>query len=305
MAHSALPRRDQTTGGGATLSTRAGLLRLGALALVALAAALLLWQLVPRLVLFVETAAAFIRWPWTIDRDEAVSLHSAYLLSQGRDIYAIDPHGFIATPYPPLLSAVGAAALLAGVPDFVGGRLLSLLAALACAWLGGYLVARECGSRLAGGLAGALFLALSPTIIWAPFYKQDFPAMALGLAGLAWLARWPDGRRAYGALPWFALAFLMKQTALIAPAAGVLYLLWRDWRAGWRFALACAAVLVVPFAALDLATRHGYYTHLITYHAFPWQGPLFRENLRTMVNHHSLILALAALGLAISAASPP
>jgi 4-amino-4-deoxy-L-arabinose transferase-like glycosyltransferase len=65
---------------------------------------------------------------------------------------------------------------------------------VACAGLGAALVAREAGSRLAGVLAGALFLALSPTIIWAALYKQDFPALAFGLVGLVWLARWPGGR---------------------------------------------------------------------------------------------------------------
>lgn len=299
MVRAAGPGHIRAADGRWAWASRASLVRVGTLVLVAAMAVLLAWQLVPRLILFAETGASFVRWPWTIDRDEAVSLNSASMLSQGRDIYAITPDGFVATPYPPLLSVVGALFLRAGVPDFVVGRLFSLLAALACAWLGGLLVAREAGSRLAGVLAGALFLALSPTIIWAAFYKQDFPAFAFGLAGLVWLARWPAGRRAYGALPWFALAFLTKQTALAAPAAAVLYMLWRDWRAGWRFSLACAAALGVPAVLLDVATRHGYYTHLVTYHTFPWQGPLFRENLRTLVDRHALLLVLACLGLAV------
>ena len=100
MVRAALPGRDRATGGRWGLTSRAGVLRVITLAFLAAMAALLLWQLLPRLALFVETGVAFVRWPWTIDRDEAVSLNSAYLLSQGRDIYAIDPGGFIATPYP-------------------------------------------------------------------------------------------------------------------------------------------------------------------------------------------------------------
>src|SRR5690349_20944740 len=107
MVRVALSGRSWSVDGHRSPTSRAGLLRIGTLTLVAVMAALLAWRLLPRLALFAETGPSFIRWSWTIDRDEAVNLNSAYLLSRGHDIYAVDPDGFTATPYPPLLSIVG------------------------------------------------------------------------------------------------------------------------------------------------------------------------------------------------------
>lgn len=300
MAHRRSMARDRVpvAPAPAALSSWEALSLAGVRVALVVAALLFLWRLASRLALFVQFSAAFLRWPWVIDRDEGVSVNSAYMLAQGRNIYGFDPDGFIATPYPPILSIVGA--LLPRSADFglLGGRLFSLLSTLAIAGLAAALVSREWRSRLAGVVAGALFLALGPTILWASLYKQDMPALAFGLAGLAWLARWPAGHLAYGAIPWFVLAFYTKQTAVTAPAAAIVYLLWRDWRFGLRFALASAAAFAAPLAALELVTRHGFWTHVVTYHAFPWQQERFLKNLRQFVAFHRLLLPLAALGLA-------
>lgn len=300
MAHRRIMARDRAPVASAstTLPSRRALLRAGSRALLGAAALLFVWHLAWRLALFVQINAAFLRWPWVIDRDESVSVNSAHMLGQGRNIYGFDPDGFIATPYPPVLSVVGVLLPRSGDFGLLGGRLFSLVSTLAIAGLAAALVSREWRSRPAGAVAGALFLALGPTILWASLYKQDMPALAFGLAGLAWLARWPAGRRAYGAIPWFVLAFYTKQTAVTAPAAAIVYLLWRDWRFGLRFALANAAAFAVPLAVLEVVTRHGFWTHVVTYHAFPWQQERFLKNLRQFVDFHRLLLPLAALGLA-------
>ena len=117
----------------------------------------------------------------------------------------------------------------------IGGRWLSLSATL-LALLTGLLVWLERHSLLASALGGLLYLTFTPVIIWASFYKQDMLAVALALAGLCWLARWPAGWRVYE-LPSFILAVYTKQTALVAPVAAIGYLCWREWRAGlpvWR-----------------------------------------------------------------------
>src|SRR4051794_13642617 len=230
--------------------------RVAALAAAGVALAVLLWQLVPRLGLFVEFNQTVLRYPWTIDYDEGVNIGSAYLLSQGQNPYGPNHDGFVSTPYPPIHTVLGALILRVGGISLLGGRLLSLVATLATALLAAWLVACEAGQRFAGLLGGllaaALFLALGPTIVWASFYKQDMLALALGLAGLCWIARWPAGRRVYGALPWLVLAVYTKQTAVTAPLAAILYLLWRDWRTGLRFAVACGVAVALPVVALQV-----------------------------------------------------
>jgi len=268
------------------------------LALLAAAGLLVAWQLLPRLGLFVWVSAASLRYSWVIDAAEAVNIQSAYTISQGHDPYGTDPNGFIATPYPPVYLALAALWLRLGGLALFGGRAISLAATCAVAALAGYLVARETGQRSAGLLAGLLFLACGPTIVWAAFYRQDLLALAFGLAGLAWLARWPHGPWVYGALVPFVLAVYTKQSALAAPLAGCLYVLWRDRRGGLRFALACAAALALPLVPLDLATHHGFWRQVVADHAL-WQFDSFQRHLQRLVSYHRYLLALAALGFAL------
>ncbi len=67
----------------------------------------------------------------------------------------------------------------------------------------------------------------------------------------------------------FALAFYTKQTALAGPVACALYLLLRDWRSGLKWCAAMAALVLVPFALLDVATGHWFYLKMVDYHSLP------------------------------------
>ena len=270
-------------------------LRAVLLTLLAAAGLLVAWQLLPRLGLFVSVSAASLRYPWVIDAAEAVNIQSSYTISRGHDPYGTDPHGFIATPYPPVYLALAALWLRLGGLDLVGGRPISLAATCVVAALAGYLVACETGQRLAGLLAGLLFLACGPTIVWAAFYRQDLLALAFGLAGLVWLSHWPHGPWVYGALVPFVLAVYTKQSALAAPVAGCLYLFWRDRRGGLRFTLACAVTLAFPLVPLELVTRHGFWRQIVADHAL-WQSDSFWRHLQRLISFHAILLPLAALG---------
>src|SRR5205085_10403321 len=105
----------------------------------------------------------------------------------------------------------------------------------------------------AGLLAGALWLTFSPVMIWAALYTQHILALAFGLAGLVWVMFKPDARRLsflVGPIL-FALAFFTKQSAIDAAAAAALWLLLRDLRNGFRFALTLAAMILLPFLAVN------------------------------------------------------
>src|SRR4051794_12357362 len=94
--------------------------RVAALAAAGVALAVLLWQLVPRLGLFVEFNQTVLRYPWTIDYDEGVNIGSAYLLSQGQNPYGPNHDGFVSTPYPPIHTALGALILRVGGISLAG-----------------------------------------------------------------------------------------------------------------------------------------------------------------------------------------
>lgn len=269
-------------------------LAVGAVALVA--AGLLL----PRLLLFFQTATMLVAWPWQFDFDEGINLNATVLLSQGTNIYHPNgPEAFISAPYPPLLYLANLPFAWLFGPTFAPARIISLLATLAIALLVGYMAWRVTKLWAAGVIAGALWLSLSPVIVWSTLFKQDMPALALGLAGLAWAASFPTGKRAYWAILPFALAFYTKQSAVAPAAATVLWFLLRDFRSGLRFALLLGAAVLTPFALFTLLTGGGYYEHMVTNHAFPWTARRFLRQWDRMWGEHWPLILWSGAGLAL------
>ena len=255
--------------------------------------------LLPRLGLFAGFAGANLAWPWQFDYDEGVNLHAAWALAHGMDIYfANPPDRFLSAPYPPLLYVLTAPLLWLGGLGLPGPRLLVFAATLAIAALLAYLTRRE-GLPWPGALAcGALWLALSPVIIWATLYKQDMVALACGLGGLALLGagdRLPTARQESVALTLFLLAFFTKQSALAPAAAGVAWLFLRDWRAGLRLAITLALLLLGGVIALLVLSGGGFWDHAITYQTYPWLAEFWRRLLGRLAGEYWPLLLIGGL----------
>jgi len=167
-------------------------------------------------------------------------------------------------------------------PSFAGGRIISLLATVAIALLLFYVTTKITSFWSAGVFAGALWLSISPVIVWSALYTQGTLAPALGFAGLAWTLRCtvsgPEaaGQRTKGSLlpavVLFALAFYAKQTAVDAAAATILWLLIRDPRRGLRMGLSLLALLLIPFVVLNIADQGGLWEKVVADHALSWSG---------------------------------
>jgi 4-amino-4-deoxy-L-arabinose transferase-like glycosyltransferase len=263
--------------------------------------------LLPRLALFAQFTSALLTWPWQFDYDEGVNLHAAWLLAHGANIYLPNPPDrFISAPYPPALYLLSAPLLLLGGIQLQGPRVLVLLATLAIAALLAYLVRREPAPWPVALLAAALWLCLSPVIIWAALYKQDMAGLAFGVAGLAAITR-ADGEPARAArwrgaaLALFALAFFTKQSALAPAAAAVVWLILRDRRAGLRFAGMLLAALAGGLALLLAVSRGGFWQHAIVYQALPWLFDFWRRLASRLAGEYwpLLIWALAVCALAL------
>lgn len=270
---------------------------------------------------FVGLSAGWISYPYPRPGSEGLILYESLLLKHGGDIYApITPERFISGPYPPVYYWLASATLPDRLPDFSGpeppasefqsGRTISLVSALIAAALIPFIVAFEAGynrhkrvkgvkgvkgAMLAGGVGGAVFLALPQTIVWATRFRGDMLMVALTAAGLLCVAAGfpPDQDRQAGVdkqgesstpphLPrwtflvagalFFALAFFTKQTALAGPAASAAYLLLRERRTGLRWCLLMAACVGLPFLLLDVATGHWFFLKMVTYHSLPLRG---------------------------------
>ena len=195
---------------------------------------------------------------------------------------------------------------------FQPGRLISFLAALLTALLIPLLVVLDgrYNSRrrrlilpaTAGGIiAGWLWLTLPPVLVWSLVFRSDMLMIGFTAAGLVCIAaagnstkqavEEPPARRrslltaqssalTLGAF-FFALAFFTKQTAFAGPLAAGVYLLLGDWKLGLKWCALMAAFVIVPFAALDLATGHWFYLKLVDYHSLPVRFSILTRLLHT------------------------
>ncbi|MDQ3929943.1 MAG: hypothetical protein M3328_12465, partial [Chloroflexota bacterium] len=158
---------------------------------------------------FVESAAAWLDYPYPRPGSEGLILYESLLTKRGGDIYSpITPERFISGPYPPVYYWLAAALLPEHLPDFSGpgapasifreGRILSLLSALLTAAIVPLIVifqGRHHRSRqklmtaAAAGLAGSLaFLSLPQTAVWATRFRGDMLMLAFTAAGLLCIA---------------------------------------------------------------------------------------------------------------------
>ncbi|MDQ3706143.1 MAG: hypothetical protein M3437_13115 [Chloroflexota bacterium] len=260
--------------------------------------------LLPRLLLFFQTATTLVSWPWQFDYDEGINLNATVLLSQGTNIYRPNgPEAFVSAPYPPLLYLANLPFTWLFGPTFAPARVISLLSTIAIGLLVGYIAWRVTKLWAAGAVAGALWLSLSPVIVWSTLFKQDMPALALGVGGLAWVLAFPTGRRAYWAILLFALAFYTKQSAVAPAAAAVLWFLVRDFRHGLRFAFLLGAAVLAPFALFTLLTGGGYYEHMVTNHSFPWTVGRFMRQWDRLSGEYWPLILWGGIGVALSVAA--
>ncbi|HEX8599928.1 MAG TPA: hypothetical protein VF952_15620 [Chloroflexia bacterium] len=268
----------------------------GAMAGVAICLLLLIWP-VGR---FVESASAWLDYPYPRAGSEGLILYESLLVKHGGDIYSpITPEQFISGPYPPVYYWLAAEVLPEQLPDFSGpgaptsifrgGRIISLLAALLAAALIPLIIIfagyhNRSRQRLllaaATGLTGSLvFLSLPQTTVWASRFRGDMLMIAFTAAGLLCIALGSKRKTEntpsrftfhvsllLGAV-FFSLAFYTKQTALAGPVAAAIYLLLRDWRLGLRWCFVMGGAVLLPFMALDLATGHWFFLKMVSYHS--------------------------------------
>lgn len=206
------------------------------LALITAAALPLLWRAIGQLL-------KLLNYPYPTDQLEGTLLHEARLWRAGEALYQpLELYRFVSAPYPPLHPLVlGWVDQFAGPHVFWSGRLISIGATLAIGALIVLLARRVGGSWLAGVLGAAVFVSAPPVLLWGTRIKPDLFALLWTTLGL-YLVSWAiDGtvattqsmrRRSWVALVLalvsFGLAFLTKQTMLIAPFAAGLALLVAD-----------------------------------------------------------------------------
>ncbi|MDP9314293.1 MAG: hypothetical protein M3R24_26000 [Chloroflexota bacterium] len=147
-------------------------------------------------------------------------------------------------------------------------------------------------------IPAGLWLGSTPLLVWANRLKPDLLAVMFSLLALLVLSRSPQ--RVGWAAMCFGLAWYSKQAALAGPAAVMLWLLIDDPRRAFRFGSIMALAIGVPFLALDLLTQHGFYIHMIDFHALPWSAARWLRLLGDVAGYHAALVLFSLMAGALA-----
>jgi hypothetical protein len=206
-------------------------------------------------------------FPYELDYGEGIVWQQMVLIFHGQGYGPIDGFPAIVFHYPPVFHAAAYALSATGLDPLAAGRLVSLLAALACALLvGAFAAGLAEGRRLCGAFAALVALAFWPVGFWAPLMRVDMLAFAFGLAGIRFgLAALRRPAFVHAAAVCFVAAIFTKQTAIAAPAATFLVLLLVRPRTAWAGIAGCLLLGTAALAALAFATDGGFLRHIFLY----------------------------------------
>lgn len=213
---------------------------------------------------FLVLAIVRIGHPFELEWIEGGSLAMVRRLLHGQPLYAAPTLEYIPFNYTPLFywCSAGLAKILGD--SFVTLRLVAVVSTLACGALVYALVGFETGRREAGLLAACLFFATYRLAgAWMDVARSDTLSLAWMLGGVLLLRA--DPGRARGATlagAAFALAFLAKQSAIVAAVPVAVWLLSADRVRGAAFTATLAAAVAGSTWALDAASD-GWYRYYV------------------------------------------
>jgi hypothetical protein len=215
------------------------------------------------IVVYVWVALHRVGYPYELDWMEGGSVELVGRVLNGHSLYSAPSIAYVGWTYPPLYYWLTAALAKVIGLGFLPLRLVSLAASLVAMGTLGWIVARASGNRVAGLVAAGLFAAtFRISGAWFDTGRVDSLFLALTLLTLAWgrQARGARGGVALGTLAF--LAFFTKQTALLALAPALVYLVLTRRRVGIPAAITLIALIALSTAWLQ-TTTHGWYGYYI------------------------------------------
>jgi hypothetical protein len=212
---------------------------------------------------FLFVALRRIAYPYELEWLEGGAVEIVRRVASGHAIYVQPSLHYVPYPYTPLYFwACGILSHVVGV-GFLPLRLVSLLSSVGCAVMLVAIVRRETGDAVAGVVASGLFMVTYAVGgAWLDIGRVDSFALCLLLISL-YVARGVEGTRGgllLGAL--IFIAFMAKQSDLVATAPLLIFLLFGRRRAGIVALLTVSALVVGSTWALDART-HGWYGYYV------------------------------------------
>lgn len=248
---------------------------------------------------YLSVALLRIGHPFELQWIEGATVSQVGRVLAGQPLYGPPTVDFVGLPYPPLYPWVAAGvARLTGI-GFLAPRLVSLAASVGCLATLAVIVRRETGDLVAALAAAGLFAASFRLAgAWYDVGRVDslFVFLLLAGVGVARRAERPLVGGAAGLL--FALAFLAKQSTLLAVAPLAAYLLVRRRPVGGALAIAFAVPVVVSTVALDVASDGWYRFYLAgSLAGHPLEAPAWAAFWTRDLARLALVPVLAGLGV--------
>lgn len=206
------------------------------------------------------------RYP--LDYGEAPLVDQAMRLAGGQNIYRPDISSppYVISNYPPLYVLLLVPLVKLFGPSLVAGRLVSVLCTVVAATFLALIVYAQAQDRLGAVVAGMIFLAFPYVVGWSKLARIDMLALALSIAGLYVVARWPTTRRGLvvSALLLVAAIYTRQSYALAAPLAAFVWLWTLDRRRAIGLVALVGALSLVLFIVLNLLTQGGFFFNIVT-----------------------------------------
>lgn len=257
--------------------------------------------MLPHVLSTFQHGMAMVVFPWQVDFDEGVVLHSAYLIARGQNPYPpLQPDRFVSSTYPPFYYLLLAAWQRLGDMGMGFGRALSLassaVGAMAVAW-----VATRLGGGFWSGAAGAaLFLGNGLVWVWGSFQKPDMMALAMELLGVC-LMLGTGGSAPYLAVVPFLLAFFTKQTAVVGLVAAAIYMAAQRRGQFVRWSLLAVGLMALGYLTMELVSGRNYTLHIVEFQAaIPWRWSQLEHQLAKLWSNNGLLVAAGLLGWTLS-----
>ena len=218
-----------------------------------------------------------VTFAYPLDYGEGPLLDQARRLASLRGIYPPLDAGppWTVSNYPPVYPAVLAVGTAIFGPTYAWGRAVSLLAALATAWLLGSVLFRRTRDVSAASLAAATFLLAPYVAFWSTLQRVDLLALALSWAAIHRLTasgeRSSEGSIVLSAML-LAASILTRQTYALAAPGALFVWLWLRRERGQALRLATwTGGLVLSLTAILQLITGDFLAHVIVANWNPWQ----------------------------------
>lgn len=219
-------------------------------------------SLIP-IVLYLYVVYQRIALPFDLEWGEGAGISQIYRMMTGTPLYAAPTIEFAPLVYTPFYYWLSS--LLSGIIPraALAARLISVVSSLAAAGLIGSLISKETGNRLAGWLAGAVYLACFA--LSDGFYdlvRVDSLYVFLLLAAFYTLraSKTPAAMAAAGLL--VVLGFYTKQSALIVFSPLLVFLIGKRAKTAWPLIAVVILGILVPFLLIN-SQSEGWFSYYI------------------------------------------